>query len=373
MTFKDAMEHYRAGTATEEERQLIEQELEKNRLITEYLDEQWDDTDSTTISPVEEMNYVRKTLHKRNAMIILTSLVLAAALLLGVIFIGIPAVESLYWDPTAASYDANTTDLELTLTAYTELFCPDINLSHVAVEKSGFGKYALSIRYWNSHRGGDTYYTSGTIEKGDLTLPTNFLDYCPVNIFERATYPFYPAQEDHLQTVYEKLSQLPEYVTVVAAVSFPADKSMQELLSFNDDLIKGEVVWTAIRNSPLEEQNLPLCGIGVASWGSVRTQINSDYPCFDIKGETKTPENLETHFKSLLRLSADQLKNGTGISAGRSEDRSGYFNEVLNYVEENGIYSYGCYVIGTPETFLALIESGAVSQIRIEDIWFSVS
>lgn len=33
-----------------------------------------------------------------------------------------------------------------------------------------------------------------------------------------------------------------------------------------------------------------------------------------------------------------------------------------------GIYSYGCYVVGTPETFLALIESGAVSQVWIQDL-----
>ena len=43
MTFKEAMEHYRAGTASTEERKLVEQELEKNQLIAEYLDEQWDD------------------------------------------------------------------------------------------------------------------------------------------------------------------------------------------------------------------------------------------------------------------------------------------------------------------------------------------
>jgi hypothetical protein len=43
MTFREAMEHYRAGTATEEERQMVEQELEKSQLIAKYQDSLWED------------------------------------------------------------------------------------------------------------------------------------------------------------------------------------------------------------------------------------------------------------------------------------------------------------------------------------------
>ena len=370
MTFKEAMEHYRQGNANEEERLLVEQELEKSRLIAEYLDEQWEDAVPIPAAPAEEMQQVRKSLRKRNAWLVLTSLVLVAALTLATVFIGIPAAESMYWDPTLANYDPNATDLELMLAAYTELFCPDINLSHVTAEKIGFAKYALYIRYWNTYRGGDTYLTTGAIVKDDMSLLTGFLEYCPVNIFERATYPFYPAQENHLETVYEKLSQLPEYVTVVAAVSFPEDKNMAEVLTFSEGLIDGQVNWAAIRTAPLDEQVFPLFGMNIYSWGSVRDSLNDAYPCFDLKGVEKTSENLQTHFKSLLQFSADQTESGTGIPAGRALDKSDYYTAALDYVEANGIYSYGCFVTGTPETFLELIESGAVTQVWITDIFF---
>ena len=56
MTFKEAMEHYRAGTATEAQRQLVEQELEKNRLIAEYLDEQWDAAPLVPTAAPEELD-----------------------------------------------------------------------------------------------------------------------------------------------------------------------------------------------------------------------------------------------------------------------------------------------------------------------------
>lgn len=372
MTFKEAMEHYRAGTASEEERQLVEQELEKSQLIAEYLDAQWDEKISVPVAPIEEIKQVRKTLRRRNILIVLTSLVLTAALLLGTVYIGIPASERLYWDPATASYGTPyITDLELMFAAYTELFCPDLNISNVTAAKRGFAAYDITIQYWNAYRGGEGLCATGTIEKGELSLPMGFLDMCAVNTFDRATYPFFPAREGHLEKIEDELSELPDYLTIVAAVSFPEDKSMEELLAFSDGLIDGQVGWAAIRTGPLDEQILPLCGMHIYQWGSVREAVNTVYPCFDTKPVEKTPENLETHFKSLLRFSADQAENGTGIP---KEYRMGrcYYTDVLNYVEENGIYSYGCYVSGTPETFLALIESGAVSRILIEDVWISI-
>ena len=371
MTFREAMEHYRAGTATEEERQMVEQELEKSQLIAEYQDSQWEEESVVPDAPAEEMKKVKRSLRRRNILIVLTSLVLVAALLLVTVYIGIPAAETLYWNPATTSYGTpHSTDLELMLAAYAELFCPDINIASATETKTGFATYDISIQYWNTYRGGDSLFVSGAIEKGELNLPTGLLRQCPVNIFDRATYPFYADEESRQQTVYDKLSVLPEYVTVVAAVSFPEDKSMEEVFEFQDSLMDGQVGWTAIRTSPLDEQMLPLCGMDISQSGTVRTEVNEYYPCLDVKGVEATAENLETHFKSLLKFSADQAEAGTGIPKSYYHDQC-YYTQVLEYVEENGIYSYGCYVSGTPETFLALIESGAVSQVWIEDIWIS--
>ena len=41
MEFREAMERYRAGCASEEEKRIVETEVEKSRLIAEYLDESW--------------------------------------------------------------------------------------------------------------------------------------------------------------------------------------------------------------------------------------------------------------------------------------------------------------------------------------------
>ena len=55
MSFKEAMEHYRAGTATQEERQLVEEELEKNKLIAEYMDAQWEEETIIPAAPSQNV------------------------------------------------------------------------------------------------------------------------------------------------------------------------------------------------------------------------------------------------------------------------------------------------------------------------------
>ena len=83
-----------------------------------------------------------------------------------------------------------------------------------------------------------------------------------------------------------------------------------------------------------------------------------------------TPESLSAHFQSLLQLSADQVRAGTGIDE-RYTIHESFYTQVLKYVAENGVYSYGCYVCASPAAILKLIESGAVSSVNIEDIWIS--
>ena len=371
MTFKEAMEHYRAGTATEEQRQMVEEELEKSKLIAEYMDAQWEEETIIPAAPMEEMKQVRKNLRRRNVLIVLTCLVLVATLLLATVYIGIPAAESHYWDPTQNSYDMTyCKDLELMLAAYTELFCPDVNLVSAASDRSGFARYDITIQYWDANRGGDSLYAFGTIDKGVLDIPQGVLRHCPINIFDHATYPYYPAPENWKKNITEKLKQLPEYITVTVAISFPKDKSMEELLAFTDSLQNGSVGWVGIRTAPETEQLLPLCGMNPFSGGVVRSEINDHYPSFDLTADSITPEKLSAHFQALLKFSADQAAAGTGIDE-RYTIHESFYTQVLKYVSENGVYSYGCYVCASPASILKLIESGEVSLVNIEDIWIA--
>lgn len=371
MTFSDAMAHYRAGTATDDERTLVEEELEKNRLIAEYLDAQWEESMPEPEKAIPEMDTVRKSLRKRSSIIVLTSLVLAAALLLSVVFIGIPAAEKLYWDPNQVSYGGEyaANDLELTIAAYTELFCPDMNIASVYPTKTGFASYDISIQYWNAHRGGESMFATARLEKGVLTFPNGFIRLESMNVFERACYPFYSLDDSYKASTYDKLQELPDYVRVTAAVSFAEDKSMEEIIDLQSRLDQAWVRWVGIRHCPENEQLAPLCGMTPSPFGIVRDQINEAYPCFEMVSTEGTAENLETHFLSLLQFSADQMSKGEGIA--ENGHTGNYYTEVMDYVKENGIYSYGCYITGSPDAILELLDSGEITQAWVQDAWIN--
>lgn len=365
MDFKTAMAHYREGTASEEERRLVEEELEKSRLIAEYLDSQWESAPAEE-APQEDLKKVRKSLRKRNTLIVLTSLVLAAALLFGTVQYAIPALESLYWDPKEQATPGYSSDLLLTMNAYSELFAPEQNIFSVNSTRTGFAAYSLSVGQWHIRDHGDISYLTASLNKDELAFPDGFWEFCSANIFERATYPFYYQDGEFDQNTRKSLEQLPYFVQIRAAVSFPQDLSMEELIALQNSLEGGYVEWVGIRNSELDEQRYPLCGMKPFSGGLLFEHINDSYPCFDIKDMEDTPENFETHFKALLQYSQDQLAAGTGIDAGSYANDS-YYQLSLDYIAENGVYAYGCFISGPPQLFLDLLDSGTASQVWIQD------
>lgn len=366
MDFKTTMEHFQSGTASEEESRFVEEEIEKYQLITELLDKEWEPPVITEAVPQEDIKKVRKGLRKHRTATVLTCFILAAALILGAL-----CVEKLFWDPEENTYDVKYyTDLDLTLTAYTELFCPGVNIDGISSSKTGFATYQLTIQYGDRAKGGETSYAYGRIERNKLTLSSELLRTGPVNVFENACYPVYTMDNEFKQSTLEKLSNLPDYIQVEAAVSFSEDMDMEQLLAFEAQLHNGYIVWAGIRNCPETEQRFPLSGIASFTGGYVKEELNEYYPNFDVYRSDISGTDLEMHFKSLLQFSKDQATAGRGVGSDLYVDLS-YYSSVLDYVNENGVYSYGAYIVGTPQLFLDLLDSGVASQVWIEDAWIN--
>lgn len=53
-------------------------------------------------------------------------------------------------------------------------------------------------------------------------------------------------------------------------------------------------------------------------------------------------------------------------------DSTKFYKEVLDYINENDIKSYGIVVIGTPNEILKLRENAIVEYIYIEDVKLSL-
>ena len=101
MTFRELLEKYRAGQASEEERTLVEAELEKSEAIADYLAEQVEDELGTAEAqaPAGEVRHIQKKMNRRLRRTAAWAACIVLAVLLGVRFVASPLVASLYYQP----------------------------------------------------------------------------------------------------------------------------------------------------------------------------------------------------------------------------------------------------------------------------------
>ena len=348
-------------------------------------------------SPAEydkELKKIKKSLRKRNTMIVLTSLVLAAALLLGAVRYGIPALESLYWDPRTVSFGTEKgTDLDMMLAAYSDLFCPTTVITGTQALRTGFASYSVSIEYMDISKNEPVKFCYGTLEKGELFLPNGIW---PNAYGDKVGAlwmqdPYNNAYNKEFYT--QKLSQMPEYIQVGAYITFKEDQSVQDVLNFfnkyitsnPDDLNQNTRYWMAVRHSD-QMENESRCGISLTGYSDFFPEANRFYPAFNaaqgysdlnlyeytLQGQTAV---YETHFKSLLKFMDDQLVHGTGIPAPVSpvgETDPDFYAETLAYVEKHGILVYGGYVVATPNTLVELMDNNLILNIVPVEGWVNI-
>lgn len=345
----------------------------------------------------KELKKIRKSLRKRNTLIVLTSLVLAAALLFGTVQYGIPALESRYWDPRTVSFGTEKgTDLDMVLAAYTDLFSPTTYFQGTRVNHTGFASYSVTIKY-RDELTNELYESYGTIEKGELFIPHGVWDtvahtevgdfWLDANRYDSKII------EVNREFTKEKLSPLPEYIQVAAFITFSEDKTLTEVFRFRDELANHKsdpyndtgYYWTAIRHTD-EVDNSARCGFTSGSFTDQFPEANEQYPAFSEwkayedrnigyeQSQTKE-ETYTAHFKSLLKFMDDQLKNGTGIPAPASatgEVDMDYYANALAYVEENGVKACGCYIIASPQHLLEIMEREDVLFVQLDGGWLFI-
>lgn len=323
-----------------------------------------------------EIRKIQKTIRRRNWKIVSISVVLAAVLLTVSVFGIIPWAESLYWDPEETNY-RDGTDLEITLQAYMELFTPGYSIpTGITWHRTGFASYDLEIPL-KPVAHGERFSVGGTLERNTLRLDEAFhspegKDYA----FSRMRLPYYPDAPSDVEAQRETLRMLPEYIRVEAALTFNEDLSMEELVKFWGKMTfysetqdpHANITWVAVRSMEPSTEWTPFCGMSL--WGNgAYNLVDLDYRCFSSPANWDQ-ESLEYHFKSLLRYSADQLEKGKGIAPyGDGE----LYNEILEYVEENGVKTYGVVITGTPQLLLELMDYEQVYSINLMDCWLDIN
>lgn len=388
MIFKEAFERYKSGTATPEEAAIIESELEKNQLISEYLEEELenenhlchdDDLDSLVKNfsqndlvqetrediPMEELRRVKQAIRRRTRNIVLLTVSIVSALALLFQFAAAPLLNDRYYNPMTRNYDEYAYDIDFSLISYTELHHAGYYYANSMIENTDIGKYSMTLSRYNFLKG-EQEYLSASLDKSKLTLPYSFTaSNLSMNIFERAAAPTYTLDPGSRERFLQKIEALPDYINVTAAVSFSRDLTMKELVDLKK-ASKPLFLWAGIRNAPEDEQRYPLSGMELTGSGYIYEGINKKYPSFELSTTSSRNGDIqssdyEKHFISLLNYSLDHPEFLMALQPER--DLIEYYQSVLDYVSDQGVKTYGVMVQGSPSDILALQESGIVSQI----------
>ena len=154
MTFRELLDKYRAGQASEEERALVEAELEKSEAIADYLAEQVEDAlgAAETQAPAGEVWHIQKKVNRRLRRTAVWAACIVLAALLGVRFVVSPLVSSLYYQPNEKGFgtgiegepDPEYDAITLDLTALYSLIAPGDTVNSVTAQPEGFGRYTLT-------------------------------------------------------------------------------------------------------------------------------------------------------------------------------------------------------------------------------------
>ena len=132
MSFRELLERYRTGAATEAERALVEAELEKSAAISDYLAEGLEaeltgEGAHRTSEETEPARRVRRIVNRRLGRVAVLSAAVVLAVLLGVRLVVSPLAESFCYQPNARSVGQagdEREDIWYDLSAFYELIMP---------------------------------------------------------------------------------------------------------------------------------------------------------------------------------------------------------------------------------------------------------
>lgn len=387
MTFRELLEKYKEGTLTEEEKRLVESELEKNEAINDYLAENLDLTSS--FNSTEEIqsdittNKVRKTVNRRLLKVVALSVILVFAILFSVKYIVSPLVSSQYYNPTSKNLDGIRYDLFYDIRSITEVTLPGYNLNGAYVEDLGFGNYKLSFTRTNS------FNIESEVSNVELKKNEKFC-----NTFEEfygRSYIMWGSllgmternsnYKDILTSEKKKnierlehLKELPPSSYVSAFIMFNNNLSMQELYDLMCEYQDVNFEWAAIKVAD-EEINLP---IGFRLNPNGDSSSNSDayyekYPALTLGdyiinsnhsgSESLFPRGYELHFKTLMQYLSERPEAVSALSYNTLD-----FESYLNYITKNGVNTYAVLVYANVDDLLTLCENDIIKIINIDNV-----
>lgn len=389
MIFKDLLDKYNNGIASEEEIKIIEEELDKYEAIEEYLSESYNiglEKDSLNVTTNNETTTVKRSVNKKLRNVILASVSIVFLILFAIYFIISPFVSSFYYNPSQKTVGVGKykykQDLYYDLKVMTELNLPGYVISNASSEKLGFGKYSIYYERENLFNR-DRKDINAKIEKNMKTFNLQYpyvLDF-PMFMDIRKPDSSNDTIEFTNKEVINYIKQLNPVTYISAYVLFNEDLSSVEFNELGRNHMKVSFKWLGVRTESVGKSVDYLSGFNPNLGDGYVSGIGADkniYPYLQLgdyfadrnispSGSKKVGEAYTKHFISLLKYVND--RNYAVLALENNRLQMDYYKNALNYVEKNGINIYGALVYGEAKDLLEFISSQKIEKtIQINNV-----
>ncbi len=389
MKYKELLEQYKNGLVSEEEKLLIEQDIEKYEAIEEYLSDIIDDEfmDLTELSKIEkntdETIKLKKSVNKRLRKVVFTSVALVIALIFGLFFIISPFIDNLYYNPAKISVGKIDQDIDFDMNAISELNMPGYRASSVHVERQGFGTYEIDYFYRNIFTD-ENYRVNSKIKRGEIYSTSKDI-YESKSMFLDVQLPGREQKyiDEQKERVLNHVKQLNPVSYVSAGITFENDLTMEELFNLESKYPDVEFVWAGIRTDSHNKKTIDLIGIQLLSSNRVHLDdgVEERYTAFTIIKWLVNPvgsgnsnmsleaQAYELHYKSLLQYVIDREKAVNVIE--HIPWKNEFYKLALKYAEDHGVKTYGVLVFAEAKDLIELVENEQIKLVEFDQAMVS--
>ena len=394
MDYREIFRKYKDGTASDEERQLAEDEIRKFEAIEEFLISEAGEgfsvesesrEDDELLS--EETKRVKNTIEKRLRKIVVESVIAVMVIFAVIFFVISPLMDTMYYNPASKNLDPENgiQNINYDIGVLTELNNPEKSFLAATADKLGFAGYNISYILQESFSG--NYQNINQKISMGRNLHSDLQSEIYTAGIESPLFPeiIYGADSDYaakkLEVQLQELKKLNENNCVSLAVSLKTDITPQKLTALKERYPDISFNWAAIRTSEYTEDDYHFCiGTKLEIGGQPSKALNEKYPALssllwfvDSAGGSYSRPSEERvigiHYKSMLQYLIDRKEMITVLD--ESPSKYEFYKAALEYAEKNCIKIYGILVSGEAKAIREFVEDENVSAIEIRKVTLS--
>jgi len=268
VNFKDLLDKYKDGTATEEEKKLVELEIEKYEAMEDYFSEDFNIDFKASFeneNQKDETIQLKKSINKRLRKVVISSVAAVMIIMLSIFYVISPIIDSMYYNPSKVSLAQHFSDLYFDLGVLTELNLPGYALRGPAVSESlGFGNHNIYFNRVNLFTQESNNVSAkikrnrriGTFEDffGDNFFGYGFQIVKDPNLYEFNHF------KDQKERVMNHVNQLNPVSYVSAYITFENDLTIEEYVELSRKYSNLSLKWVGVRTAPQDEVVRDLTG-----------------------------------------------------------------------------------------------------------------